>query len=419
MLKVLRDTWALLGGLLLLMVGNGMQGTLLGIRGKIEGIEPFTLSLVMSAYFIGFLLGARLTPFLIARVGHVRVFAAFGSVISACFILYAALPDPVSWFLMRIAVGFCYCGVYIVCESWLNEMADNETRGQALSAYVFVQLVGIVGAQVLVNLAPIEGYTLFVVISVLVSVSFLPILLNAGPTPAFQLTRPMSLARLYRVSPLGFVAAFLLGSVFSSVFGMSAVFGTAQGLSVEEITIFVGTLYAFGMVVQYPLGWLSDRMDRRRLIFLICAAGAAGIVVGLAAGESFVLILVAGALVGGLAAPLWSIVVAHTNDFLDRRDMAAASGGLLFVNGLGAIGGPPVLGWLMENFGAAMFFVFNAVLMGLIAAYALWRMTRRAARKVSETLPFAPLTPQATAVVAEVRREVSEKAAQAGRAEPA
>ncbi|HEU0221741.1 MAG TPA: MFS transporter, partial [Paracoccaceae bacterium] len=190
MMRVLRDTWALLGGLLLLMIGNGMQGTLLGIRGAIEGMDAFTISLVMSAYFIGFLFSARITPRLIARVGHVRVFAALGSVVSACLILYAALPDPVAWFLMRVAVGYCYCGVYIVVESWLNDMSDNETRGKALSAYIIVQLVGIVLSQVIVNVAPVEGYALFVITSVLVSISFLPILLSAGPAPVYQMTRP-------------------------------------------------------------------------------------------------------------------------------------------------------------------------------------------------------------------------------------
>ncbi len=401
MLTVLRNTWALLGGLMLLMIGNGMQGTLLGIRGTMEGFDPFVLSFVMAAYFIGFLFSARLTPRLIARVGHVRVFAALGSVISACFILYATIVDPVAWFFMRIAVGFCYCGVYIVVESWLNDNSDNKMRGQAMSAYILVQLIGVIAAQFLINLASIRDYTLFVTISVLVSLSFLPILLSASPAPVFQSTRPMSLGRLYRTSPLGFVSAFLVGAVFSSIFGMASVYGTAQGLTVRQISIFIGVIYFASLVVQYPLGWLSDRMDRRRLVFLVCVVSSLGAFVGMASGDSFALILAAGALVGGLASPLWSIVIAHTNDFLDPPDMAAASGGLLFANGLGAIGGAPILGLLMSAVAPWMFFAFNGAVMGAIALYALYRMTQRPSPAVADTTRFATVMPQATPVITE------------------
>lgn len=408
MLKVLRDTWALLGGLMLLMIGNGMQGTLLGVRGAIEGFDTFTLSMVMSAYFIGFMFSAGLTPRLIAAVGHVRVFAALGSVISACFLLYAALPNPVVWFLMRVLVGFGYCGIYIVVESWLNDMSTNETRGKALSAYIIVQTLGIVASQAIANVAPIEGYTLFVIISVLVSVSFLPILLTAVPTPVYQVTRPMSLRRLYRTSPLAFVAAFLLGSVFSSVFAMLAVFGTMLGYSVERITVMTGAIYGIGLVVQYPIGWVSDRMDRRRLILAVSLLGAVGGAAGALLLDWYWAVVVAGALVGGLASPMWGLIVAHVNDFTDHRDMPAASGGLLFVNGLGAIGGPVALGWLMNAFGPWMFFGFNTALMGAIALYALWRMSRRAAPAAQEAAPLAPVLFQAAPVALAAGRKEGE-----------
>ena len=171
MLHVLKHSWALLLGMLLLLLGNGLQGTLLGIRGAIEGYDAATMSLVMSAYYVGFLLGSRRATPMIARVGHVRVFAALGSMISAAFILYAAAPIAWVWMAMRFVVGFCFAGVYVVAESWLNDAATNETRGQALSLYMIVQMVGIISAQFILNLADPAGYTLFVVMSVLVSVS--------------------------------------------------------------------------------------------------------------------------------------------------------------------------------------------------------------------------------------------------------
>ena len=183
MMIVLRSSWALLLGMLLLMIGNGLQGTLLGVRGDIEGFDPALLSYVISAYFIGFLGGSRMAPGLIRRVGHVRVFAAMASMISAAFILYAAAPNLIAWAFLRLLVGFCFSCVYVVAESWLNDASDNEHRGQALSLYVIVQMLGIVTAQGILSLGDPGGYGLFVLISVLVSVSFAPCLLYTSPSP--------------------------------------------------------------------------------------------------------------------------------------------------------------------------------------------------------------------------------------------
>ena len=186
MLSVLRTTWPLFLGILLLMVGNGMQGTLLGIRGGIEGIPTFQMSVVMSGYFAGFLLGSLTVPGLIKNVGHVRVFAALGSMISSVLVLYSVEPNWIWWTLLRVIIGYCFCGVYITSESWLNAGSTNENRGQTLSAYMIVQLLGIVAAQALLNLSDPGGYTLFIVASVLVSFAFMPILLSARPAPQFQ-----------------------------------------------------------------------------------------------------------------------------------------------------------------------------------------------------------------------------------------
>ena len=190
---VIKNSWALLLGMFLLMLGNGVQGTLLGIRGALEGFTPGAMSLIMSGYFVGFLGGSQMAPYMIRRVGHVRVFAALASMISAALILYAALPNEYAWFALRVIVGFCFSGVYVVAESWLNDAATNETRGQALSAYLIVQMMGIVAAQWLLNFADVGGFILFIIISVAVSVSFAPILLSVSPAPVFQTTKPMSL----------------------------------------------------------------------------------------------------------------------------------------------------------------------------------------------------------------------------------
>jgi MFS family permease len=406
MLTVVRDSWALLLGLLLLMLGNGLQATLLGVRGALEGFTPGALSFVMSAYFVGLLVGARLTPLMIQRVGHVRVFAALASMISAGFILYAAAPDPWVWAATRLMVGFCFCGVYVVAESWLNGRATNETRGEAMSAYMLVQSLGIVAAQGLLLLADPGGYALFALISILVSVSVAPMLLSAAPAPAFQAARRMTLAQLFAVSPLGCVGTFLLGGVFAAMFGMAAVYGAEAGLSVAQISALTAAIYLGGMLLQWPIGRISDRMDRRRLIVIVAAVGAVAALVAMASGP-FVGVLIAAVLIGGTVSPLYSLLIAHTNDFLPPEDMAAASGGLLFLNGVGAVGGPVAVGLLMASFGAAAYFAYFAGLLAAIALYGGWRMTRRPAPAVSATGPFAPIPHSATPMTMERAAEAA------------
>jgi MFS family permease len=415
MLSVLTNSWALLLGILLLLIGNGLQGTLLGIRGAIEGFDAGTMSVVMSAYYLGFLAGSRYASELIRRVGHVRVFAALASLVSAGFILYVAAPDPVVWTLTRLLVGFCFAGVYVVAESWLNDSATNETRGQALSLYMFVQSAGIISAQGLLNLADPGGFTLFILMSVLVSVSFTPILLSVSRAPPYQTAQRMTLAQLHRISPLGCVGSLLLGGVFAGTFGMAAVFGTERGLSVAEISLFAASIYTGGLVLQFPIGRLSDRMDRRKLIIALTGIGAAVTMIGVAA-QDIVLLLVTGLAIGGVANPLYSLLIAHTNDHLPHEAMAAASGGLLFLHGLGAVTGPLAIGWLMNAYGADAFFVFIALLFSLIAAYGLWRSTRRAAPPVDQTASYAPVLPTASPVALELAQDVGLSRAEADEA---
>lgn len=402
MIQVLGSAWALLLGIYLLMIGNGLQGTLLGLRAQAEGFATLEISVVMSAYFVGFLFASRLAPVLIQRVGHVRVFSALGSMISAILILYPLLPEPWAWALGRVVIGFCYCGVYITAESWLNNAASNENRGKALSLYMVVQMGGIVTAQWLITQGDVMGFAVFIIPSVLVSLSFAPVLLSVTQTaPAFENTRPLSMRRLLRASPLACMGMFLLGSVFAAQFGMSAVYGTRAGLTEGQIALMVSLAYTAAMLAQYPIGFLSDRMDRRLLILILAALGG-----GVAAGAmlfpgSVWVALLAAAAVGGTSNPLYALLIAYANDYLDSSDMAGASAGLLLINGLGAIAGPFLVGGVMDAIGASGFWGIIGVLMILLALYALLRM-RAAPDKpiVGEKTQYAPIPAAATPVAA-------------------
>jgi MFS family permease len=406
MIQVLGSSWALLLGMMLLMVGNGLQGTLLGVRGGLEDFSTFSMSIVMSAYFLGFLGGSRMAPAMIRRVGHVRVFAALASFISAVLILYPTLVHPAAWALGRVVIGFCFSGVYVTAESWLNNSANNDNRGQALSLYMIVQMTGIVAAQGLLAFGDPSGFILFVIPSVLVSISFAPILLSITPTPAFDTTKPMSLLTLWETSPLGCVGMFFLGSVFAVQFGMSAVWGIQAGLSVKEISLFVSAVYVGALVLQYPIGWISDRTDRRQLITVVAITGGMAAVCGVLAEGNFVLLLIAGALIGGTSNPLYALLIAYTNDFLEHDDMAAASGGLIFINGVGAISGPLVVGWIMGAIGPSGYFAYLSILMLGLGSYGLWRMTRSSAPVVEGTGAYAPVFPSASPVAVELAQEV-------------
>lgn len=400
MLTVLRNSWALLLGVMLLMLGNGLQGTLLGVRGKIEGFSPVEMSYVMAGYYVGFLFGSRMAPEMIRRVGHVRVFAALGSLISAVLIFYPVAPDWMFWAVLRAVVGFSFAGVYITAESWLNASSTNETRGQALSAYMIMQMLGIIAAQGLLNFRDPGGYDLFVIASIAVSIAFTPILLSAGQAPSFERIRPLTMTRLFRASPLACVGMFLMGGVFAAQFGMASVWGSEIGLSIRNLSIFIGSIYVGGLVLQYPIGWMSDRLDRRQVITALSFLGGVATLAGAYLPWSMSVLVAIGFLSGGVANPLYSLLVAYINDYLEDSEMAGASAGLMFINGLGAIGGPVATGWFMHRFGSEGYFLFMAALFMGIAFYATWRMSRRRAQ-VFMRRKFRILSPSASAVAVE------------------
>lgn len=401
MTHIFSGIWALLLGIVFIMLGNGMHFTLIGLRGAIEGFSASELAIVASGYFLGFLSGARLTPGMIKRVGHVRVFAALGSFMSAGLIAFPLLTDPILWTLLRVLVGFCMSGIYVTAESWLNASATNETRGKVLSAYMIAQTLGIIGAQGLLTLGEAATAGLFIGASILVSISFGPILLSVTPTPAADVTRPMPLKTLFKGSPLGTVGIFLLGTIYATQSGMGAVYGTQVGMSANEISLFIAMLFGGALLLQVPIGWLSDRMDRRALILGCSALGAAFCILGWINGGSVVLLMGAAFLTGGVTTPLYALILAYTNDALDAEDMPAASGGLVLTFGIGAILGPLGAGSAMEALGPQAFWLVLGVLFIAITAYSAYRMTQRPAAPVSETDSYLGVVPTASPVAVE------------------
>lgn len=418
MIQVLSGVWALLIGIVFIMLGNGMHSTLIGLRGGIEGFSTGELAIVTSGYFAGFLSGANLTPKLIRRVGHVRVFAALGSFMSAALIAFPLVNEVWAWTILRVLVGFCMSGIYVTAESWLNDAATNANRGQVLSAYMIAQTLGIIGAQGLLTIGDAGNASLFIGASILVSISFGPILLSVQPMPVAEVARPMPVWDLFRNAPLSTVGIFLLGTVYATQLGMGAVFGTQIGLSADLVALFIAMLFGGALVLQYPIGWISDRMDRRTLICGTAALGAACCAMGWIWGQDPRILMGAAFLVGGVTAPLYSLFLAYTNDSLSPEDMPAASGGLVLTFGIGAIAGPLVVGWVMQTIGPFAFWLVMCIVFAVIALYALYRMTQRAVDPSMEAESYLGVVPTASVVAVEAAGAWAAENAEEDGAEP-
>ncbi|RRH75098.1 MFS transporter [Falsigemmobacter faecalis] len=381
MRAILAVIWPLLLSVGFLLLGNGIQGGLLGVRGELEHFSTNSMALVMAAYFAGMLLGAQIAPKLIARAGNVRVIAAMGFLLIMALQGYGLLPQVWFWILCRIITGIAMAGIYVATDSWLNKLSGDETRGQVVSAYMVMQMLGIIGAQALLNAADPSGMVLFTLAGLLVALGLLPFLLSGVQAPPYQAARRMSLGELYRLSPLGCAGMLLTGGVYSAMMGMASVWGTKSGLSLQQISTFIGAMYLGGLVLQYPLGWLSDRMERRRLVVALSAFGGILMLATAIVPMSFALHVAMALALGGIVNPVYGLLIAHTNDGLEPERMPGASSALLFLNGLGAVFGPLVTGQMMIRLGPPGFFYFIAILLLALAVYGIWRSLARPGAK--------------------------------------
>lgn len=373
MFVIIVNCWALFIGMGLIMLGNGLQSTLLGVRASLEGFDTVTTGLVMSGYFMGLIVGCSMVPRLVTKVGHIRTFGALASLASTAILVQAIIVDPSVWWAMRLITGYSYAGLFIVAESWLNEASDNGTRGKLLSFYSMVSLGGIAGGQLMLNFSSPAGYELFVLSSLLISIAVIPILLSATHAPQFETIENISTIQLFRVSPLGVFGMFVNGMCYGTIFGMGAVYGTDLGMSAHKVSIFMGTMIVGGFFFQYPLGWLSDAIGRTLVIIICALAGACVSFYAIhhnAQGISHIILTV---LVGGLTMPLYALCGVHTNDYLTPTQMVAASGTLVLLCATGATVGAPLTAFAMDSLGPNAFFGCNGTMLMIIGLFAITR----------------------------------------------
>lgn len=373
-LRTALSVWPLFLGLSLIGLAVGVQGSLLGVRAELEGFEDYLIGLLMSCYFAGFLGGSMLAPRIIERVGHIRIFAAVSAVASVTILVHALYVEPWTWAVMRLLTGFAFSCIYVASESWLNQASSNETRGQLLAIYMTILLAGVCAGQFMLNLADPMDFTLFILISVMVSVAAVPILLTVVTTPHIEETERVSIAHLWRRSPMGVIGIVMSQWMTSVVFGMGAVYATRMGMTVSEVAYFMGSMMAGGMILQWPLGKLSDHIDRR---WVLGGASIAALVAALMASEEDIasdrLYLLA-FIFGGFCLSLYSIVAALTNDHLRPSEIVPASGTMVLLAGLTSITGPITVAFWMDLFGLDSFFQILAVSLFILAVISIWRV---------------------------------------------
>jgi len=391
-------TWPLLLGMGVLMLGAGLQGTLLGLRGTLEGFPTPIIGVIMSCYYVGYLLGTFAAPRLVRKVGHIRVFAALAAVASAAILVQGTFIHPIPWAIMRLVSGVCFAGIYVVAESWLNDRASRSNRGTLLAMYMLVLYIGLGSAQFLLNVADPGTPTPFMLVSMLISLAMVPIVGSAHQTPRASVPVKVRYRDLYRNSPLGVVAVTISGMISSTIFAMGPVYARLSGLDTSGVATFMAVSILAAVTTQYPVGRLSDRIDRRTVIAIVCTIAtlvASSIV--MFPQMTHALFLLLAALFSGVVLTLYSLAVSHVNDKLEPGQMVAASSALLSLNGTAAAIGPILAGALIAQFGPKAYFATLATLTGCLTIYDLWRKTRRSPVPAGQKGPFITAQPQGMA----------------------
>ena len=380
---------ALLLAVAILISGNGLQNTLLAIRGNLEGFPIVFIGMLTSGYFVGYIAGCRIAPIMVARVGHIRTFTALASIASASALAHALVVDIPAWLVLRIITGFALAGLQMIIESWINESATNKNRGQVLAIYRIVDLGGTTIGQVLLTLADPTGFTLFAITSILISLSLVPVALTTAVTPKPITQAKLDLRKLLRVSPLAVAGALAVGAANSVFWAVGPVWVQRVGFDVAIVATFVSAVVIAGALSQWPLGYASDKFDRRKVIVIVSTLTAASAAFLATLGPTSFYFLIGGAIGFGLVAmPMFGLCTAHANDRTEPGEYISTSAGLLLIYGIGAVIGPVAGPLLMEIGGPQMLFVYIAVCYSILSLFGIYRMTRRAAVAATEKAPF-------------------------------
>lgn len=410
MLRAVAAFLSLLLAAAILLAGNGLQGTLLAVRANLEGFPTALIGVLMSSYFAGFILGCRFNPAFIKSVGHIRTFVALASIASAAALVHPIVIDVPTWAILRAITGFCFAGLVMIIESWINERATNANRGRILSVYRIVDLTATMTGNALLATADPADFPLFATVSILMSIALVPVALTRGDAPKPITTARLDVRKLFRVSPVAAVASPMIGLANASFWGVGAVYAQELGYDKEVIAAFISAVIIGGALLQWPLGWLSDRIDRRMVLAGSAALGAASAVALAQFGDDGPrYILGFGALVGAFIVPMFGIAAAHANDLADPGAAVETNGGLLLLHGCGSVVGATLGAMVMALFGPASLFLYIAAVYALVGVFCVMRILSRQARAPELKTPFTPAPNMASPTVFEIGAETPEE----------
>ncbi|MBO6638291.1 MAG: MFS transporter [Roseitalea sp.] len=374
----------------ILLAGNGVQGTAIAIRGAQEGFSTSLIGLMGTAYFTGFLLGCLYITRLLNAVGHIRTFAALAAIAASGTLLLMIVIDPVAWIIIRFFVGFCFAGLFTTIESWINSGVANETRGRVLAIYRIVDVFAVTGAQFLLPGLGAEGFTLFAVMCVMITLSLVPVSLADRSNPRPPAEFKFDLRGIWTLSPLACMGCVTVGATNGAFRLIGPLYAEGIGLSITDVAIFMSVGIVGGAVLQYPLGHLSDRYDRRTvLLFTTAGAVAAGLFLSLGAGTAPLLNYLGIFLFGAFALPLYSLSAAHANDHAKPGEHVMVAAGLMFFFSLGASIGPYASSAIVQAFGPNALFTYTSVVHGALIAATIWRMRARGPVPADARGPFS------------------------------
>ncbi len=392
-------------GLALLMLGNGLLGSLLGVRADLEGFPTVVIGVVMSMYYVGFLVGSLTIPRRLITVGHIRVFAGLASLAAATALTYSLFVAPVAWGVLRFVFGLAMSGLYVTVESWLNDRATNETRGRLLAVYGLVVTFGLGLGQLLLGVDDPLNTTLFILVGILISLAVVPVALIRIPVPSETIPVRFSVVALARSAPLGVLAVAISGASGGAIVGLGAVYATKVGMEPSLVGVFMASSIVGGAISQYPLGYLSDRFPRRRVVLVVAVGAMAVATIGAVVDPTGLLLIAVVAVYGSLAFPMYSLAVSMINDTIPPSQLVAAAAGIMFVYGVGSVTGPIAVSVLMAVIGPVGYFWGLAAFFLPLVLYAFGRIvfTTRPKQRRFINLPYRSST--AAALLAEPSEE--------------
>jgi MFS family permease len=390
MKETLKPVTALLISVAILLTGNGLQGTLLPIRASLESFSTISIGFIGAAYFLGFTVGCIFGAELVKRVGHIRVFLAMTALASTTALIHSLILYPWVWVILRMLTGFCFAILFVVIESWINDRSTNQNRGIIFSTYVMITLTVQAIGQLMIMLYEPTGVELFAITSILITLAAIPIALSTSPAPEIKHTTKFNLKKLYKISPAAIIGCLFIGFANGSFWSLAPIFITTLFSDISYTAWFMVSAVIGGALSQWPIGFLSDKIGRRKVIVIIAFLGVfvASLIILSIQSIDFIGISILGAAWGAVSFPMYAVIVAHANDHADPGDYVAVSSGLLLMYGIGAIIGPLLSSLLMALTNASGLFVYIGAMHLLLALYLSYRIIRRDSSPTDDHISF-------------------------------